>query len=639
MAKLTLNDIAAGYQSNVAANTNNTLIETAIENTLSRDGTGPNQMGANLDMNSNHIINLPAPVDANEAARLQDVQDAISGLPNASLVDADDLASGTLWTTVQGFVNKILSSAGAAVVGFIQTGTGAVTRTLQAKNRDIVSVTDFGAVGDGVTDDSTAFQNALDSRADNLVVTVPPTSAGYRLNSGIVIKGNNKILDGQFSTLTFYGADLTCISLTCTTTGVPELGAGVQDIILDVSNVTGASTRAFVLSGKADQTRNRNIKIAGSVGQGYVVQGGVRLSGGTTVNDSPEKGSHVNIIVRNSNYGIVYTSVPFNTSAYSAIVDYAQADYVIYGGFAYECLVANGPATAVHAPSGTASANTWWSPALTGMLTHHVWENTYVQGTSSGGKSHYIQAVGNSTFLGCGGETGADTSYGLVVDDNGTGGANIFDGGFFEGFTAGGVPNAGNFLFSNPSATYGNVINIKENGLPSGHQSFDGNTLSLSHGLIKFPATAVLSTDANTLDDYEEGTCTLVMGGATSESGQVYSDQTFRYTKIGRQVTVTGYLRCTTPGTVTGNAVIKGLPFTNATAAGSTYYATCPIFAFSGLGVNTINLSGVLLQGTTTMLVYYSAAAAAGLTAAPNTLWQSGTNPDVSFTLTYFTDA
>ena len=42
MAKLTLNQILSGFQSNDALNDNFDLIETAIENTLSRDGTTPN---------------------------------------------------------------------------------------------------------------------------------------------------------------------------------------------------------------------------------------------------------------------------------------------------------------------------------------------------------------------------------------------------------------------------------------------------------------------------------------------------------------------------------------------------------------------------------------------------------------------
>ena len=55
MAKLTLADLASltNQTSAIALiNANNALIETALENTLSRDGTTPNTMGADLDMNS-----------------------------------------------------------------------------------------------------------------------------------------------------------------------------------------------------------------------------------------------------------------------------------------------------------------------------------------------------------------------------------------------------------------------------------------------------------------------------------------------------------------------------------------------------------------------------------------------------------
>lgn len=60
MAKLNLNNIDAGYAANTALNTNFDLIETALENTLSRDGTTPNTMSADLDMNGYRILNALA---------------------------------------------------------------------------------------------------------------------------------------------------------------------------------------------------------------------------------------------------------------------------------------------------------------------------------------------------------------------------------------------------------------------------------------------------------------------------------------------------------------------------------------------------------------------------------------------------
>ena len=95
-------------------------------------------------------------------------------------------------------------------------------------------------------------------------------------------------------------------------------------------------------------------------------------------------------------------------------------------------------------------------------------------------------------------------------------------------------------------------------------------------GGIQFPATQVSSADANNLDDYEEGTWTAVIGGSGGQSGQTYGAQTGYYTKIGRQVTVTFRVYLSSKGTITGDAAIKGLPFTIDSAIsfgnGATYF-------------------------------------------------------------------
>ena len=116
--------------------------------------------------------------------------------------------------------------------------------------------------------------------------------------------------------------------------------------------------------------------------------------------------------------------------------------------------------------------------------------------------------------------------------------------------------------------------------------TLSGASVSSGTG-VAFPATQSASSDANTLDDYEEGTFTpsLTFGGASV--GITYSTRTFEYVKIGRQVTISGELTLTSKGSSTGTAQLTGLPFT-ATSGNGGYGSGCISYA------NSMTFTGVL---------------------------------------------
>jgi len=104
-----------------------------------------------------------------------------------------DSTGTTIWT-----IDNIPAGVNAADVNYTPAGSGAVTRSVQTKLRETVSVKDFGAVGDGVTDDTLAIQAAIDATPAYGTTFFP--AGTYIIINTLNLK-NNLTIDGQGATI------------------------------------------------------------------------------------------------------------------------------------------------------------------------------------------------------------------------------------------------------------------------------------------------------------------------------------------------------------------------------------------------------------------------------------------------------
>jgi hypothetical protein len=211
---------------------------------------------------------------------------------------------------------------------------------------------------------------------------------------------------------------------------------------------------------------------------------------------------------------------------------------------------------------------------------------------------------GNSSYVPTGIDLGVVQFYGQG-NDAGYGGASILAN----------VTTGGNL--SRNSHVVDLVFRTKKGasaGVDDKMKLTGAGVLDLLYGQVKFPATQNASADANTLDDYEEGTFTPTLGGTST-----YTFQFGNYTKIGNRVYFKIYMEVNVIGTGSGQT-ISGLPFTcDNTVTGYSIY----VGAFQGLSTARVFMGGRVNGNSTDVAMRTTAAAAVGVAAA--NIFTSGT--------------
>ena len=326
--KITLDSIISGFKSVTKLIANFDLIESELnDKVLYRDNPDgePNQMENDLDMNGNRITNLPTATSNTDPVTYAQFQASSSVVQFTGTVVNSQLgsdAAGSTFTVpeytpgssnLQVYLNGVLAPVStyteptsttvlmntapvsddeytfiinsrqvdtatvpASSVTFTQAGTGAVASNVNTKLQEVVSVKDFGAVGDGVTDDTAAIQAAIDSLGNSGGTILIPEgtyliSSTLNLTKKTTLTGEGGYFLNQYSDTDFTVGGTTIKLKTGSNTDMLKVQLDIASIGVDYRS--HCSIRNIQFFGNRSEAQSPSTRDNNTSGNGIVLSG------------------------------------------------------------------------------------------------------------------------------------------------------------------------------------------------------------------------------------------------------------------------------------------------------------------------------------------------------------------------------
>lgn len=469
----------------------------------------------------------------------------------------------------------------ADAVEYTPAGTGAVATTVQSKLLETVSVKDFGAVGDGVTDDTAAIQAALNSAK-----TVEGVSGStYLVTGGITVPAATtlkniklKLKAGSNRTVLTLSQDAAAYKVFVDGNGSNNLSSpissaaiyasGVSSVSVTECKVTDSFASGIRLDNCDDFVVDNNTVI--KTHAGFTEHAGIYIL--TSTNGSVA----FNKVVNSESTGIKTGTNCFRLkiegndvrgSYYIGLANDTLSDSVIVGNIATSNgdngIDVNGSTNVV------VSSNTCVTNTTDGI---YVGENNVNRVTVVGNTCHAngragFGCVANFWNFAVTGNTFSSNVYGIQIADgyDSTVANNIVIGNTAAAFyfTTGANSYTGRMVFEGNVVRDNAAVALKQVAA-GGSQNFSDNRFAANIGLTVTDFTGLgWNTTVNNLEapNSEFGSWTPGVSFGGSSTGITYAQRVGRYLKVGNTVTCYGSVVLSAAGSSTGNAKITGLPF------------------------------------------------------------------------------